>query len=294
MQWSKPGNAPNWQCSLCSVSNWASKKVCRQCGARKLYAQALLQCPSSKAQFNANASTNHAESSSSPQAANVNVENSHNMTSVPVKLQLVAKIAALEKAKKALLEAGNCEDTVSSMDAQIISAKQELHASKPIGAQIDGCRSALDRAKKRELKAAEALQEANAALVSAQSDVAKYNADLAKLEAEVASTPPAAFAEANVPIISALQDLLFSMQNPEAQLDKDNIIAVLFNALEAAQPSGAGVDAEMEAGAESETGDPMDPNSPVRRRLRGKTTPAAATSGPFAGNPPVVVAEAAA
>ena len=43
------GDAESWECCLCATSNWAKKKQCRNCSARKTFAQALGQESASKA-----------------------------------------------------------------------------------------------------------------------------------------------------------------------------------------------------------------------------------------------------
>ncbi|CAE8584225.1 unnamed protein product, partial [Polarella glacialis] len=105
--------------------------------------------------------------------------------------RLQNRIRSLEDARKQLAVDGECEDAVALISAQISTAKSSIITAKPIGAQLDGCRAALERAAKRQSKAEEAVQQALTDLDKSKADVEYYQLELARLERELASKPDA-------------------------------------------------------------------------------------------------------
>ena len=93
--------------------------------------------------------------------------------------QLQASLAALPDCQEFLA-------VRNQLLKQIEETKTKVSSSKPLGARLDGCRNALERARQRQATAEAALQAATLARDAAKSQVAKYESELAELETLVA------------------------------------------------------------------------------------------------------------
>ena len=75
----------------------------------------------------------------------------------------------------------------TSIATKIAGKKSAITAFKPLGARIDGCRGALERALARKANAEKALGEAQAAILQADQEAVQLAQQLQQLESEVAT-----------------------------------------------------------------------------------------------------------
>jgi len=103
--------------------------------------------------------------------------------------ELNTRIRHLEVALGSLPEEPSYQAARDTLVSQIREHKRLIMISKPIGARIDGCRSALERAQRRREKAQETLAEAIAASDASQAEVLMLERDLLDLEQHFAAHP---------------------------------------------------------------------------------------------------------
>ena len=170
------GEWPEWKCSHCGTGNWEhygkQAKQCRVCGCKKSYAQAV----QSPWQGSFRGTTPPPSSASwSPSAQ------------CPDKSQLQEDIKALQVALDALPAVDDNLELRTSIATKIAGKKSAITAFKPLGARIDGCRGALERALARKANAEKALGEAQAAILQADQEAVQLAQQLQQLESEVAT-----------------------------------------------------------------------------------------------------------
>ena len=188
-QWS-----PRWQCAACTADNWSSAKKCWKCGIKKSYGGA----PNSVRQI--------VQESPKDTAANATVQIGAGVmaqSEMEVGIPILPDNAPLEwsgwdrnthqEAIKnltcALNALGVCSpDITKDIQGKISLHKEAILGLKPIGAQIDGCRAALERAQARKEKATSAVDEAKQRVSDAETEVDGLTAKLASLEVQVAKS----------------------------------------------------------------------------------------------------------
>ena len=97
------------------------------------------------------------------------------------KKELVAKLKAIEQSLAALPEEEWCQSHRLALQAQAGELKKQISNTKSIGARIDGCKGALERALRRQQQAQDAIQEATTKRDSAAQDVVRFQAELREL-----------------------------------------------------------------------------------------------------------------
>ena len=286
--WGDTWQSDSWSCSLCGSGNWAKKKVCRSCGAKKLYAQAAAAAqswphppqprpPQPPAQPNTTAAT-HANAAT-PDAA-----------PKPGKAKLIDRIKALDAARKLLTDAGESGAALDTLDTQSLEAKAAIVASKPWGAQLDGAKAAHARAQARAVKAQAAIELAQQQLDEAHADEEKYQLEIAKLESQVTATGAPRAQSGHSSLVRGLQDMVGQLRHEGKPWDLpqllDHLTGLIADAVsnDGEQPEeedaeimdidGQDIDLEQEGDANA----PSYSKKNGRRRQNAKT----AVAGPYA------------
>ena len=254
--WASAPTEESWSCSLCGGSNWAKKKVCRQCGARKSYAQALTSPstpPSGRAAPNGGASlplplssgvgqlpasqqSGQAQRASpiAKEVLSIDGQSGH----IASKATLSARISTLEKAKAGIVEVDPESALAVTIEAEIQVLKKQKISSKSLGQQLDGCKGAIARATKRRQHAEEQIAAANAVILVENAEVAKMEEELARIERDIAASTLASAApnggESEDPLqlmLATMKEVLVALQQPAQMIDKDLIAASLLSAI---------------------------------------------------------------
>ena len=205
--WNLKKDARVWTCTHCKSNNH-SPKTCATCGLKRTYAQVAGSPP--RADTSSATPAPWAQPSPSGGAlvrqqleqltaklTAVTNENTEPFSraaapAAPVlplldKKEVVAQIKSLEAALAALPASEEC--IASSLQQRIAALKQQLGATKPLGARLDAARDALRRAHTRYQVAQAAEETARALAVATAADVAKVEADVSALESELARAP---------------------------------------------------------------------------------------------------------
>ena len=205
--WNLKKDARVWTCTNCKSNNH-SPKTCATCGLKRTYAQVAGSPP--RADTSSATPAPWAQPSPSGGApvrqqleqltaklTAVTNENTEPFSraaapAAPVlplldKKEVVAQMKSLEAALAALPASEEC--IASSLQQRIAALKQQLGATKPLGARLDAARDALRRAHTRYQDAQAAEETARALAVATAADVAKVEADVSALESELARAP---------------------------------------------------------------------------------------------------------
>ena len=121
-------------------------------------------------------------------------------------------IKALESALAQVPEGDTFAATRSTISAQIADLKKSITRSKPMGAQLDSCRAAIERAMKRKQCALEAAEKAHKDLQEAENQIEQLQEDLVQLEAQVASHHAQEHAHQNVAQVDSIQGTANALQ----------------------------------------------------------------------------------
>ena len=128
--------------------------------------------------------------------------------------QLQEDIKALQAALDLLPDVTDNAELRSSLATKIAGKKAAIIACKPLGARIDGCRGALERAQTRKANAMRSLSEAQAAIEQSDLEVAHLALQLQQLESEVAThAEPSEQANSIEGMASALSRVLTEMKS---------------------------------------------------------------------------------
>ncbi|CAE8626065.1 unnamed protein product [Polarella glacialis] len=165
-----------------------------------------------------------------------------------------AAIKSLEAAY-ARLPQGDAFDSVRmEIQQKIVSAKRFITTSKPLGVQLDSCRSAVQRAENRMTKAEESIAAAQIQLQEADVDRTRLLIELSQLGAQVATTPFQYPSNSVESMFSALANVLADMKSspiapPSLIEDAENHMACLMSGIQAiSQMAQASVTSESGAG----------------------------------------------
>ena len=211
----------SWCCGFCGVYTWKPKMKCRSCGLRKSWGQAQAP-PTAPAPASPAASINTCIDLVAAKVENVTAQAAADMSTAPrpaeqpTKAQMNANIKALEAALHQLpADAGN-QQTRDHLIERINAEKRAIMKAKPLGAQLDGCRSALDRAEKRREQAREALRLATDTLEAADAEVNRLHDEKIELEKMVAMQAPSAREDgrhAGASPSDSIENMIASLQN---------------------------------------------------------------------------------
>ena len=203
-----PPGPRQWTCNQCKCTN-TSPKTCSTCGLKRSYgdvarAAANAAAPPAAPTVAAQQNTVRSQLNNLTESlANIHIDTMRSAgttkatpeppparrvgEATPTKNQLQARVKQLEAALSALPE--DVEDLAAereSIAARLEGARRELRGSRPIGARIDGARAALQRSKKRQEDAAQALAAAQLLNGEAAAEVADLEEQLHDLEMSLA------------------------------------------------------------------------------------------------------------
>ena len=164
-----------WQCPFCRTNNKPKGKACQHCGLRRFACAAAGQ-PASPASA-------APSSSSAPCSGGTSIGTVQPAES---KSEISAHIKHLEAALAALPDTAGCQASRSHLQQEIAASKRRITEMKPLGARIDACRGALERAEQRKRNALEQVALAQEAVMKAEKEELELKASLASLEALVA------------------------------------------------------------------------------------------------------------
>ena len=188
-----------WRCKLCSCQVGHKGKACPQCGARKAWAtDATATTTTAPAPTSATpaATTGTSVASQLAQVASM-LHSAHavpaaatepptNPTPAPegvTRADLSAKIKDLEGCLRALPQGPLFAATRAHVEHEIATTKRHITELKPVGARLDSCKLALQRALSRRDQLKDAASLAGASLATADGEIKGIAAELSALEA---------------------------------------------------------------------------------------------------------------
>ena len=202
-----------WKCRVCETVNWPKHKCCWTCKAVRTYAEvAAAPAPSiapakgASTKVPSPGQTLHQQLSSITKQLGSVVSQSGDVvmtqtpTQTPMQVEtpdspqqtgderqaLTSQIGQLENSLAALPPGPEYQCIRDQISTQIAQTKAKICSTRPLGARLDGCRDALERAKHRLTSAESLAQAAIAAQTEAASQVTKLQSELAELENLVA------------------------------------------------------------------------------------------------------------
>ena len=222
-QWGATSSWPAWaawECIQCSSTNWSDKKKCRVCGVKKSYSSAVacggayagatfgsaVAAPRGSADYVQRTKPPMARAAvaqAAPAAEWAPAPRGHaaaeQTTTVVVdgatvsadRAQLHQSIRSLNAALAQLPDSPEHQVTRNFLHTAIAEHKRSITAMRPLGAQLDGCRAALQRAEARKEKAQQARDDAELAIATAASEIDQLTSELAALEMQVSQPDPA-------------------------------------------------------------------------------------------------------
>ena len=163
-----PQRQEEWTCKGCHVSNFKTRKFCRQCGAEPV--TVIPPAPAGK----------KSASGAAPAAPKL----------APwAKARAAASRAtALEAALSAARAAGGDEELVKHLEGKLNTAQKQATDDRPLSDKVSGCREYISRAEKRFEKASDAAQEAVNQRDALAKDLEDHKKQLEALEKEAALT----------------------------------------------------------------------------------------------------------
>ena len=189
-----------WTCKVCATENWAKHKCCWTCRAVRSYAEVTAAAAEPDA-------ASFASSPQYPQTQSNGQILQQQLGMITKQLTQVvsdeidsapSEAACLNAAEDKQIISHQLQNLITSLAAlpdcpefstvraqiqkQIDDTKAKISHTKPLGARMDGCRNALDRARKRQATAEAAFQAATLAREAADAQVQKYMSELAELE----------------------------------------------------------------------------------------------------------------
>ncbi|CAK0793594.1 unnamed protein product [Prorocentrum cordatum] len=290
-----------WQCNFCSWWNTADKKKCAQCGCKKTWAQV--------ATGHVNVKNGHIDhpvrneiSTLSGQVANMSSQQSLLPQSQPGADN--AEVKQVDAALANLPPGPEYASARAELTKAAQAARMKIVKSKPLGAQLDSCKGALDRRTKRisEIDAmADKLQLARATATQEQERLQAELAELQKNAAQQPSQPNSIEAmtsvlddvlkEMSVGFVDPqhvaqakglMQQLVTGIQSIAAQAQQTaSVAAVTVPAVHQPVPVDTSGDIELEVPPLPGMGSVTDPAMEVGRKpFKSKTPPHATAYGP--------------
>ena len=158
---------------MCDYWNGSQKKKCTKCGIKKSFANAL--------QGSQKGSTSVAASSNGWTEPSMEVDDQPNPTN---RASLVNRIKDIDAALSGIPEKDDFMVARRQLLEQKEHVKRQIIETKPMGARLDSCRAAVERAQKRSQSAAATLEAAQASLTEARQHLMNKEEELKHLEAE--------------------------------------------------------------------------------------------------------------
>ena len=199
-----------WRCKLCSCQVGHKGKACPQCGARKAWAADAATTPAAAPTPTSATPTATTGASVASQLAQV-ASLLHSAHAVPAdatgplddpapalegatRADLSAKIKDLEACLRALPQSPLFAATRAHVEHEVATTKRHISELKPVGARLDSCKLALQRALSRRDQLKEAASLAGSSLAIADGEIKVISAELSALEAamQADSATPAA------------------------------------------------------------------------------------------------------
>ena len=160
---------------MCDYWNAQQKKKCPQCGIKKSFADALTGSWNPQQQES---------TSGTAYPCHMETDTESGISTGSNRASLVARIKEIDIALSALPDKDDFKEARQHLTLQKETVKKQIIEAKPMGARMDGCKAALERAVKRRHQAVEALEAAKAAVMEADRHVTSKEAELKQLEAE--------------------------------------------------------------------------------------------------------------
>ena len=158
-------------------------------------------------------------------------------------------IKQLESSLANLPERDEFEVTREMIRNQILDAKQKASACMSIGAQIDQCKSGLQRSSKRVQTCRDALAKASSALEEAEKDQASWQTSLSALQDQAPSAPATSLEKAADAPQRVLKDMKTGTVAPEMIVEAErNMDALLRGLTSISQMASATAGMSSEAG----------------------------------------------
>ena len=313
-QFAQYGEWPQWQCGHCGTGNWENYgkqgKQCRSCGCKKSYSQTVKTPNKGSHQWHhvgAHDGSHGASQNAPPTQQRKSVttmleevavslsaaaggrasvgqpHGGHNASVQPSaygsdRTQLQEEIKALQSALDLVPDVEENDVVRSTILAKIESKKAAIIASKPLGARIDGCRAALERAQSRKSQAEKSLTLAQAAVQQADAEVANLAQQLQHLEQEVApQSEPAEQANSIESMAAAMSKIMADMKAsplvaPEVMLETEthmtNLLKGVRSIVAATVEAAAAV---SQAPTQAPASKQKAADTGIQRRVKGKT-----------------------
>ena len=186
-----------WACYLCQQSNQAKAKACKNCNARRTFADAALKVsgcgvnnvggqpkqPNHVTQL-IHQATNMAQSGIGHTVCPAMSNPSEDLN----RKVLEDKIRTLEGMLRSLPENAMFGNVREQITTDIAETKVKINAAKPVGLRLEECRQALTRAEERNAQADQCLKAAVDAKEAAQKEVERLKREIANIELEVRSS----------------------------------------------------------------------------------------------------------
>ena len=195
-----------WACRLCLHTNAAKAKVCKNCNARRAFADTALNASGVDNTQTSSASGGNVAGGQPKQPNHVTqmIHQATNMaqsgtghadmlaTSCPSgdvnRKALEDKIRTLDGMLRSLPENSMFENVRQQIMKDIADTKGKINAAKPVGLRLEGCRQALTRAEERNAQADQCLKAAVGAKEAARKEVERLQLEIANIELEVRSS----------------------------------------------------------------------------------------------------------
>ena len=102
-----------------------------------------------------------------------------------------SEIKGLEQTLRTIPNGLHFDDLRGNIKAQIQELKREITKSRPLGAQVDTCKSAMDRAERRKSEALDAMAAAKLQIEEADAEITRLQEELKDLQSMVQAHPSA-------------------------------------------------------------------------------------------------------
>ena len=192
-----------WQCKVCEYWTPSQTKKCKGCGIKKSWAQTVTGGipwnPSQQSSAGASLNTVRTQLDVTTSQEQNGSNPSHS-------------IKALENALAQVPTGEAFAATRDVITSQIADLKKNITRSKPMGAQLDSCKAAIERATKRKQNALEAAEKAHKDLQEAENQIEYLQKDLIDLEAQVANHHNQDTIQQNVAQVDSVQSMADALQ----------------------------------------------------------------------------------
>ncbi|CAK0862726.1 unnamed protein product [Prorocentrum cordatum] len=247
--WSRSAGWTNeaewWQCSACR--QWNQHKKCTRCGVKKVWGEAgghlasqqhfvqegVLQMAHSSAASAGAAppQSNHPVRAGLDAIAAKVKEMTAEGASVVDTSQTTAEIKSLEASLAAIPQGAEFAAARSSVQAALQTARSKVVKSRPIGAQLDTCRGALERNGKRMALIDELVTQLSSLKAAALQEHERLQKELADLQAANTQRPNGILAMQNA-LTDVLQEMSSGAVEPAHVTEAQSLMARLLTGVQ--------------------------------------------------------------